>query len=117
MKIKLAQKDVPLTRVGISSTSNTMSPDARAELLNQVRKTILDVDLFEVLKKDSTAFYTMNELLTQVNSKTCSLPVSTILFDLQVLLDDVTGYLLQDELAATKVQEKRNAMDVAYERA
>ena len=117
MKTKLAQKDIPFTRVGTGSTNNTLSPDARAILLNKVRKTILDVDLFEVLKKDSTACYTMKELLTQVNSATCSLPVSTILFDLQVLLDDVTGCLLQDELAAAKVQEKRNAMDAAYERA
>ena len=106
MKTKLAQKDIPFTRVGTGSTNNTLSPDARAVLLNKVRKTILDVDLFEVLKKDSTACYTMKELLTQVNSTTCSLPISTILFDLQVLLDDVTGCLLQDELAAAKVKEK-----------
>jgi hypothetical protein len=117
MKTKLAQKDIPFTRVGTGSTDNTLSPDARAILLNKVRKTILDVDLFEVLKKDSTAYYTMKELLTQVNFAACSLPVSTILFDLQVLLDDVTGCLLQDELVAAKVQEKRNAMDAAYEHA
>jgi chromosome segregation ATPase len=75
------------------------------------------VDLFEVLKKDSTACYTMKELLTQVNLATCSLPVSTILFDLQTLLDNVTGCLLQDEFATNKVQEKRTAMDAAYEHA
>ena len=36
--------------------------------------------------------------------------VSTLLFDLQALLDNVTGYLLQDESAAKKVREKRIAM-------
>jgi chromosome segregation ATPase len=39
------------------------------------------------------------------------------LFDLQTLLDNVTGFLLQDEFAAAKVQEKRNAMDAAYDHA
>ena len=54
---------------------------------------------------------------TQVNLATCSFPVSTILFDLQSLLDNVTGCLLQDEFATRKVQEKRTAMDAAYEHA
>src|ERR1044072_1913416 len=117
MKAKLAQRDTPLARAGTSSTNDPLPSDDRVVLLNKVRRTILDVDLFEVLKKDSTACYTMKELLTQVNLATCSLPVSTILFDLQTLLDNVTGCLLQDEFAATKVQEKRAAMDAAYEHA
>ena len=70
-----------------------------------------------MLKQDSTACYTMKELLTKVNLSTCSLPVSTLLFDLQALLDNVIGYLLQDESAAKKVQEKHIAMDAAYEQA
>jgi hypothetical protein len=117
MKAKLAQRDTPLARAGTNSTNNPLPSDDRVVLLNKVRRTILDVDLFEVLKKDSTACYTMKELLTQVNLATCSLEVSTILFDLQALLDNVTGCLLQDEFAAAKVQEKRSAMDVAYEHA
>lgn len=115
MKAKLAQRDTPLARADTSSTNNPLPTDDRAILLNKVRRTILDVDLFEVLTKDSTTCYTMKELLTQVNLATCSFPVSTILFDLQALLDNVTGCLLQDEFAATKVQEKRNTMDAAYE--
>src|ERR1051325_4507093 len=117
MKAKLAQRDTHLARAGVGSTNNPLPSDSRAILLNRVRRTILDVDLFEVLKKDSTTCYTMKELLAQVNLATYSLEVSTILFELQTLLDDVTGCLLQDNLAAAKVQEKRNAMDAAYERA
>src|ERR1044072_2417329 len=117
MKAKLAQRDIPFARAGTSSTNNPLPSDTRAILLHKVRKTILDVDLFEVLKKDSTACYTMKELLNQVNLATCSLPVSALLFDLQALLDNVTGCLLQDEFAAVKVQEKRSAMDAAYEHA
>ena len=117
MKAKLAQRDVPLARAGTSSTSYPLPTDERIVLLNKIRKTILNVDIFEVLKQDSTACYTMKELLTKVNLSTCSLPVSTLLFDLQNLLDNVTGYLLQDESAAKKVQEKRIAMDAAYEQA
>ena len=117
MKAKLAQRDIPLARAGTSSTSYPLPTDERIVLLNKIRKTILNVDIFEVLKQDSTACYTMKELLTKVNLATCSLPVSTLLFDLQSLLDNVTGYLLQDESAAKKVQEKRIAMDAAYEQA
>src|ERR1051325_6987677 len=106
MKAKLAQRDIPLARAGTSSTNHPLPSDDRVILLHKVRKIILDVDLFEILKKDGTACYAMKELLNQVNLATCSLPVSTMLFDLQALLYNVTGCLLQDELAAVKVQEK-----------
>src|ERR1051325_8009538 len=85
MKAKLAQRDTPLARAGAGSTNNPFPSDSRAILLNRVRRTILDVDLFEVLKKDSTACDTIKELLPQFNLATCSLEVSTILFDLQTL--------------------------------
>src|ERR1044072_7845689 len=117
MKAKLAQRDTPLSRVGAGSTTDSMPSDDRVVLLHKIRKTILDVDLFEVLKKDSTTCFIMKGLLNQVDLTTCSLEVSTILFELQSLLDNVTGCLLQDEFAATKVQEKRAAMDAAYEHA
>jgi chromosome segregation ATPase len=94
-----------------------MPSDDRVVLLHRIRKTILDVDLFEVLKQDSTACFVMKGLLNQVDLATCSLEVSTILFELQSLLDNVTGCLLQDESAAIKVQEKRASMNAAYEHA
>ena len=64
MKAKLAQRDNPPARAGTSSTRNPLPTDDRIVLLNRIRRTILDVDLFEVLKQDSTACYTMKELLT-----------------------------------------------------
>src|ERR1044072_6420548 len=106
MKAKLAQRDTPLPKAGTGSTTDSMPSDDRVVLLHKIRKTILDVDLFEVLKKDSTTCYIMKELLNQVDLATCSLEVSTILFELQTLLDNVTGCLLQDESAAIKVRSE-----------
>src|ERR1043165_4060782 len=117
IKAKLAQRDTPLSQVGTGSTSDAMAHDDRVVLLHRIRKTILDVDLFEVLKQDSTTCFVMKGLLNQVDLATCSLEVSTILFELQSLLDNVTGFLLQDESAAVKVQEKKASMNAAYEQA
>src|ERR1051325_12053619 len=71
MKAKLAQRDTPLSKAGAGSTADSMPSDDRVVLLHKIRRTIFDVDLFEVLKKDSTACYTMKELLAQVNLATC----------------------------------------------
>ncbi|CAI8585949.1 unnamed protein product [Vicia faba] len=46
MKAKLAQRDVPLARAGTSSTSYPLPTDERIVLLNKIRKTILNVDIF-----------------------------------------------------------------------
>src|ERR1051325_11698586 len=61
------------------------------QLLQQVNKTILEADIFTILKENVTAYYSMKKLLTQIDLSICPSEVSETIYDLQILLNEVSG--------------------------
>ena len=60
------------------------------ELLRQVKATIFEVDLFDVLKKDITSYYQMKKLIGQINITACPSNIGEALIDTQHLIYQIS---------------------------
>jgi hypothetical protein len=59
------------------------------ELLKQVKRVVFDVDLFEKLKKDVGASFSIKKLISKINITAYPTDIGEALIDIQNLIDEV----------------------------
>ncbi|CAI8598152.1 unnamed protein product [Vicia faba] len=118
IKLMLAQRDSSSSK-NQSEDSSQMKDNAPLtsldQLLQQVNKTILEADIFTILKEDTAAYFSMKKLLSQIDLSICPPEVSETIYDLQILLNEVSSEYIRVNDAEAKIRTKQEALSKAYD--
>src|ERR1051325_801272 len=118
LKLMLAQRG-PSSSKTQSEDSNQSKEDVPLtsldQLLQEVNKTILQADLFTILKDNPGAYFSMKNLLSQIDLSICPPEVGETIYDLQILLDEVNNAYIRAHGIEAKIQTKREALSKAYD--
>jgi chromosome segregation ATPase len=85
------------------------------QLLQEVNKTIFQADFFTILQDNPGAYFSMKNLLTQIDLSICPSDVAEIIYDLQLLLDEVNTAYIRLHGIEEKTRTKQEALSQAYD--
>lgn len=75
-------------------------------MLLKIEENAFDVDLFQLLEKDTTTCFGINDLLKQVDVLNASLEVADVIMDLGLLIDQGIVELNRIREASNKILNK-----------
>ena len=102
---------------GVSTQSGASANEASyGELLQQVKKAVFEVDLFEVLKTNVTAHFGMKKLINRINITACPANVGEVLIDIQNLIDQICTEYNREVDATSKLQEKEQEQTSEFDK-
>lgn len=105
---------IPSTSTVSGTQSTSKSGD---ELLLKIKEKAFDIDLFQLLEKDTTICFGIKDLLKQVDVLNASPEVADVIMDLGLLIDQVVMELNCIREASNKIQNKSETQAAKWDAA
>ncbi|XP_050908092.1 uncharacterized protein LOC127121685 [Lathyrus oleraceus] len=120
VRLMMAQRESSLEQSvsGASTQSGASANEAsHEELLQQVKKAVFDVNLFDELRNNVGASFSIKKLISKIKITACPTDVGEALIDIQNLIDQVCAEYHREVDAKAKLMSTEKAQAIEFDNA